>query len=701
MTYHSSAPESQGQFRHLNVLRDWLARRLLLTPSEGHAKPRAKAILISCLLIFFTAVGVRLLHWQDHQVWIVSGKDSLGGVYDRYYKEAERMIAEHRILFPREPPAEGDARMLVHPPGYAMLLAAILEFSDNPYPALWFIQIITDAIAAALVFLIAAELLPLMAALIGGMLVALSPHLAYYSLILSPDSLPVLPILIAVYLIVRATKRPRLSTMICAGAMIGLSCWLRANGLGLAPVFGLLVFLLFERGRRLRYVAALVLATVVVVAPITIRNLLVFHRFIPISIAAGLNLAEGIGNYDPEGKLGMPRSDREAHLKDVEWSGRSDYGGSLWVPDGIERDRMRWNRAVAVIRSRPAWFLGVMLRRADFMLHYNDSQPHEFPFNTAVVPVVAAERGFAHTISPSDNRHPLWRNLPVVVALNQGIIPQSLAVGDEAQPVWSMLPTEMMAQGSMQSAKATVAVASSGQALEITGDGSAYDDQFASAMIAVEKNTDYVLGLPVQLSRGDMAIKVTSADRHTTLALVSLSAAQNEAADAPGEDRPATPPFAFSTAIQLPFATGNCTQICLVLSNNAAAPVAEIGQAALFKIGATPATWTHTPRAVVRNTQRNLFTTNHLLPLVILGLVLLLLAGQWRVVCIVLAVPLYYLSAHSVLSTEYRYILGIHYFLFILAGVTLSGLLTMIGAGARRLRSAVSRRGAGPAAGSV
>jgi hypothetical protein len=91
------------------------------------------------------------------------------------------------------------------------------------------------------------------------------------------------------------------------------------------------------------------------------------------------------------------------------------------------------------------------------------------------------------------------------------------------------------------------------------------------------------------------------------------------------------------------------------------------------------------PRGVVRGIQRNLFTTNHLLPLVMIGLALLLLAGQWRVALIVLAVPLYYLSVHSLFHTEYRYILGIHYFLFILAGVTLSGLLTMIGTGARLL----------------
>src|SRR5436309_7037201 len=233
MTSQPPAPEWQRRFPHLNALREWLSRHVLSMPPAGLAKPRSRAILVGCLLIFFIAVGVRLLHWQDSHVWMVSGKTALGGVYKHYHREAERMLEERSLLYPREPPAEGDARLLLHPPGYAILLAAILKFSDNPQPALWSIQIIGTALAAVLVFLIAAELLPLMAAFISGLLVALSPHLAYYSLFLLPDSLSVLPILLAVYLIIRATRRPRLATMIWAGAMIGLTCWLRANALAL------------------------------------------------------------------------------------------------------------------------------------------------------------------------------------------------------------------------------------------------------------------------------------------------------------------------------------------------------------------------------------------------------------------------------------------------------------------------------------
>src|SRR5947207_1525315 len=144
--------------------------------------------------------------------------------------------------------------------------------------ALRVVQIIGDAASAVVLFFIAAELFPVALAIIAAMLCSFSPHFAYYSLLLAPDSLSILPLLLAVYFIVRAFKKPRLAAMITAGALIGLSCWLRSNALLLAPFIAIAIPFLFERGKRLRYSLALVCGAVVVIAPILIRNWIVFHR---------------------------------------------------------------------------------------------------------------------------------------------------------------------------------------------------------------------------------------------------------------------------------------------------------------------------------------------------------------------------------------------------------------------------------------
>jgi peptidoglycan/LPS O-acetylase OafA/YrhL len=57
------------------------------------------------------------------------------------------------------------------------------------------------------------------------------------------------------------------------------------------------------------------------------------------------------------------------------------------------------------------------------------------------------------------------------------------------------------------------------------------------------------------------------------------------------------------------------------------------------------------------------------LPLVLIGAGLLVHRRQFRSLAILLAVPFYYFCTQSALHTEYRYVLVIHYFLFVLAAL--------------------------------
>jgi hypothetical protein len=344
--------------------------------------------------IFCAALGVRILHWQDNQTGLLNR--TLAIIDSQYKIEAQRMRREGGLLFPREHNDTGDAQMLLHPPGYSILIVALYggELSGHFYEKVRWVQVTCDALATVMVFLIAAELLPLAIAFIAGGIAALSPHLAFYSVYGTPDSLSVLPILLSVYFVIRAIKRPRFITIVAAGAMAGLSCWLKADALLLAPFLAAVVWLLLERGKRLRYAIALVCATIVVISPITIRNWIVFHSFVPLSVGSGIILVEGIANYDKEGRFGMPGSHREILRKDVEWHGRLDYGRKTWRPDGIARDRARFSRGLAVIAEHPGWFLGVMLRRAAFMLSYNSSHPKDWPEDTATVSSLSARPAF-------------------------------------------------------------------------------------------------------------------------------------------------------------------------------------------------------------------------------------------------------------------------------------------------------------------
>jgi hypothetical protein len=90
----------------------------------------------------------------------------------------------------------------------------------------------------------------------------------------------------------------------------------------------------------------------------------------------------------------------------------------------------------------------------------------------------------------------------------------------------------------------------------------------------------------------------------------------------------------------------------------------------LYALGPAAFTWTRIPRAVLRLIQK-LFVTALMLPLVIFGLILLIRAREKSALVLLLAVPVYYLSVQSALHTEYRYVLAVHYFLFMLVAIAL------------------------------
>ncbi len=630
--------------------------------------------LVICTAVFICALGVRLLYWQDYQLNI--GADQ-GRLVSRYKQQAQRMLDGDGILYTTGYQQHASVQLLLHPPGYSILIAMVFGLFGHSDDNLVLFQIISASLAAVLVFVIAVRVLPLATSVIAGLLVAFSPHLAHQSLMLLPESLAVLPILIAVCLLVRARKQPGLVAILTAGAMVGLSCWLRSNTLLLAPFLALAILRPFEHRRRWKYAIAFVFATIVVISPITIRNWVVFGHFIPLSLGSGITMIEGIADYDKENRFGMPATDDDAGRKDIEWHNRPDYAVGLWRPDGIERDRYRFARGLDVIRENPVWFAGVMVRRAASMLRYNDSLSQGWPADTARAPIVSAEPSFGHKLVTPD------------------------------EPVWSSSAAELLEYGQVLTPRTECALADDRQTLTVAGNDAGFDDQFSSAPIAVADNTDYVLKIPIKLIDGRMAAKVTGADRRISLASRILAPPEAEPvgtakADAPDDEldidsamkaqsSPALANKQTVTYTLLPFATGSRSKVLMVVSNNGSSSArskAALGEAELFELGQTPHQWSRFVRPAVRAIERNVYKTSRMLPLIGVGIILLAAAGRWQVLRVLLVVPAYYLLVQSALHTEYRYILAMHYFLLAIAAVTLGS----VGAAIKQASSLVFSR---------
>ncbi|MEK6302732.1 MAG: glycosyltransferase family 39 protein [Acidobacteriota bacterium] len=644
-----SEQSKESRFRGVfSRFRVWIAERL--APHNEVSKRATRGALRSTLIvagIFVLALGVRLLQCEDVYPEAIRNDSMLQRLRHFYTDEASRIRNQGSLLFATEAADPSDAGRIAHPPGYSILMAATGLGLGDSGAGLRYLQIVCASASCGLIFFIAVELLPIGVAAIAGLLSALSPHLAYYSLVLSPETFATFPILIGVYCLIKAYKRPRFWLLAAAGASIGLSCWLRANGLLLAPFLAVTIPIFFERGKRLRYSAILVGTALVVIAPITIRNWVAYHHFIPLSLGAGITLIEGIADYDVQGRFGLPVFDDYALKKDVEWHGREDYARNLWKPDGVERDRFRFDRGVSVIRANPVWFAGVMCRRATYMLRYNDFLRQQSAANTTLVPAVLAEPPYGH--SPDTT----------------GAV------------VWSQSPEDMLRNGSRRSETAEVSIIDDGSILQVASDGVEYREQFASAAILLDPNTDYLLTVPVRSVTGYTAIRVATADPRIVVAQAEMrdpprkgkKSKEPSEASAPGfpDERPLT-------NLEIRFATGHLTQVWIVVTNHKPSPerpVAQIGGMELVKLGPTANQWTRMPRAVIRGVQKNVFKTERLLPLNLIGIALLALAGRFRALAILLAVPAYFLIFQSAFHTEYRYIVGIHYFLFVMGAIAL------------------------------
>ena len=350
--------------------------------------------LIICGLVLL-ALGVRFLTWQDNRrdIWKIQTSVTDG------YKDSARQLASGDLkLF------VSDINHMGHPPGYSVLLAGIFKTVGESDTAIQFLQILLDALSVVLIFLIALKLVPFGAAVLCGFLAAISPQFAYFSVVLLPDSLVVPPILLAIWFLIRGRN------FAIAGALIGLSCLLRANALLLPFFIALLIPLFVQRGKRLPAAAALVGGALLVIAPVTIKNAIVFRSFIPLSLGAGQTFLEGIADYDEEKRFNIPNTDLGLMRQEAEWYGNPEYALLLFGRDGVERDRMRIERGLDVVRDHPFWYArvvaqrGVASTRADPVPVLNPESPVSYPIPSLPV---------AEPLAPVPTQHHNYADLHV------------------------------------------------------------------------------------------------------------------------------------------------------------------------------------------------------------------------------------------------------------------------------------------------
>ena len=325
-------------------------------------------IFFALLLI---AISVRVLTLQFMRAHLNDPAWFQVGSYAKFDRQARDILDGRQRLFWIDDSTRTD--LAQYPPAFPALVALIYKVTGerSAYSAqlvVWFADLVLSFL---LIMSMAFTAFGWRAAIASGFLLALSPLFALYAAYPSADVPATWFVLGGNWLLLLALQRQRVWLALAAGVLLGIACWLRVNPLYLCLgwAIALLVLTGGSWSSKLKLSAAVLAGTLVVIAPIVIRNYLVFPDFTPTGGTIGVNLWEGLG----ETELGRSHGflfgdDKMVEHERARMGLPADFPLDAQWPDGIRRDRERTRESMAFIKQHPIWYAGVMLGRMWGML---------------------------------------------------------------------------------------------------------------------------------------------------------------------------------------------------------------------------------------------------------------------------------------------------------------------------------------------
>jgi hypothetical protein len=345
--------------------------------TRAPAGRRAKVVF--AVLIFLLSYATKSLQAVDLAPAMYTIEQPMGGLTETYDQRATSILDGEGLLGPYDIKPSRTI-WLAQAPGYSIFLSAVYRIFGRDFYKVQAAQNALNSLSPVLIFLIAGLVVSWRVGVVSGLLAAISHHLGHISNFILPDSLSALPVLAGMLLLALASRlrgRRFKSYLLyaAAGLMFGLASWMRSQVMMLAPF--LFVALTLAATRRLPVVkraAVMVAATVLAIAPITIRNYIVYGEFVPINIGVGIVMWEGIADASGD-RFGAVAKDDEVARQEAVLYNNPRYAGTWSSPDGIQRDRDRVNKSLDIIRQHPLWYAGVMIGRMREMVKYSAHAP--------------------------------------------------------------------------------------------------------------------------------------------------------------------------------------------------------------------------------------------------------------------------------------------------------------------------------------
>jgi 4-amino-4-deoxy-L-arabinose transferase-like glycosyltransferase len=335
-----------------------------LASALGPRKTSRRVLLLLSLGVGVLAFVTLLLYVGDLAPDLYTARQPGIRMARRYAAAARAILDGDGVLYPRTWPVPSDTGLLSRPPGYPAFMAATYALVGRGFRGVQLAQAFFAALLPGAVLWLGARVVGLRVGVAAGLVAALSPILGYHSVAVTPDGLASLLVVLALPVLWRERRRLGGGGLVAVGVLTGLATWLRPNFLLLAPLLiGLLPLAVGRPARTWRRGLVAVAVAVLLVLPITVRNVRIYGTLVPVSINGGIVLWEGLADAGGT-RFGARGRDLGVAREEARRYGERDWARWWASPDGIERDRRRIHRSLEVIAGHPGWYAGSVLRRA-------------------------------------------------------------------------------------------------------------------------------------------------------------------------------------------------------------------------------------------------------------------------------------------------------------------------------------------------
>jgi tetratricopeptide (TPR) repeat protein len=249
-------------------------------------------------------------------------------------------------------------------PLYPYFLAAVYAIFGHNYFVPRLIQHLLGLLVVLLIYLVGIKVFDRRTALLATFVAASYWVFIYFEGELLLDSLAMLLDLLLVYYLLHCNLESSKLRWLGAGAILGLSAITRPNVLVLIPAVWLWIYLLSrqegEERRAVMPAVLLLLGALVLISPVTLRNLLVGDDLVLIASQGGINFYIGNNPHSDGATANLPEFGNTWEYADAKFLAERQ-SGELLKPSGVSQ--FYYHQGLSYILKEPADFLKLLLKK--------------------------------------------------------------------------------------------------------------------------------------------------------------------------------------------------------------------------------------------------------------------------------------------------------------------------------------------------